>query len=221
MRFFAWIENFFEKGVDFVIAVTHIGYNMSSEGLVGDVELVQNSTDIDLVIGGHTHTVVDPNKNNSRAKWLVANKEGRIIPITQTGSHGKRVGLIDIDLDALKVVDYRLLSVDKRYDDRANYPELVSFLAPYKGVVDSLMNKEVAVSAKEMHRGLGALANWTSDAARDIAAQVSGLKVDCSIMNKGGIRRSMPKGSVSEGIINSMYPFNAVLSVPSAKRTAF
>ena len=202
-----------DKGVDFVIAVTHIGYNMSSEDLVGDVELVQNSIDIDLVIGGHTHTVVDPNKNNSRAKWLVANKEGRIIPITQTGSHGKRVGLIDIDLDALKVVDYRLLSVDKRYDDRANYPELVSFLAPYKGVVDSLMNKEVAVSAKEMHRGLGALANWTSDAARDIAAQVSGLKVDCSIMNKGGIRRSMPKGSVSEGIINSMYPFDNRLMV--------
>jgi 2',3'-cyclic-nucleotide 2'-phosphodiesterase (5'-nucleotidase family) len=32
-------------------------------------------------------------------------------------------------------------------------------------------------------------------------------------MNKGGIRRSMPKGSVSEGIINSMYPFDNRLMV--------
>ncbi len=201
-----------DKGVDFVVVVSHIGYDMASNDMVGDVQLVQNSTDVDLVIGGHTHTTIDPAKND-KVKWLVANKEGRMIPITQTGNHGKKVGLIDIDLETLKVVDYRLLSIDKRYDSRINYPQIEEFLAPYKNVVDSMMNMEVGVSAKEMHRGLGALSNWTSDAARDITSQLSGLKLDCAIMNKGGIRRSMPKGCVSEGLINSMYPFDNRLVV--------
>lgn len=200
-----------EKGVDFVVLVSHIGYDMSGENSAGDIDVVKNSTDIDLVIGGHTHTLIDPAKSTSPA-WLVANKSGRMIPITQTGNWGKKVGLIDIDLDTKKV-DYRLLSVDKRYDSRINYPEIESFLAPYKHKVDSLMNKEVAVSAKEMRRGLGALSNWVSDAARDITAELSGIKVDCSIMNKGGIRCDMPKGSVSEGLINSMFPFDNRLQV--------
>ncbi len=38
---------------------------------------------------------------------------------------------------------------------------------------------------------------------------MSGLKkVDCCIMNKGGIRINMPAGVVSEGVIGSMFPFD-------------
>lgn len=199
-----------EKDVDFVVAVTHIGYDMSSHGFTGDVQMVNNSTDIDLVIGGHSHTKIDPTK--ATPAWKVANAEGRMIPVTQTGNLGKFVGLIDIDLDDFNV-DYRLISIDKRYDSRINYPEIETFLAPYKEKVDILMNKEVAVSAKEMERGLGALSNWVSDAARDITAALSGMAVDCAIMNKGGIRCGMPKGSVSEGLINSMFPFDNRLQV--------
>lgn len=196
-----------DKGVDFVVMVSHIGYDMANVGLNGDVQVVNNSTDIDLVIGGHSHTIVDPTKKSSPS-WLVPNKNGRMIPVTQTGNWGKNVGKIDIDLETLKVVDYKLMPIDKRYDSRINYPEISEFLAPYKYVVDSLMNREVAISAKMMRRGLGALSNWTSDAACDIVTQLSGMKVDFAIMNKGGIRRDMPKGSVSQGIINSIYPFN-------------
>lgn len=200
-----------EKGVDFVVMVSHIGYDMTGKGVEGDLDVIKNSTDIDLVIGGHSHTVIDPSKKSSPA-WKIANKEGRLIPITQTGNWGKYVGLIDIDLET-KNVDYRLLPIDKRYDSRINYPEIEAFLSPYKERIDSLMNKEVAISAKEMPRGLGSLSNWVSDAARDITAELSGMKVDCSIMNKGGIRCDMPKGSVSEGLINSMFPFDNRLQI--------
>lgn len=199
-----------QQGADFVVAVTHIGYDMSGKDLHGDVELVSKSTDIDLVIGGHSHTVVNPGKKYPA--WLVANKEGWMIPVTQTGSLGKNVGLIDIDLETMNV-EYKLLPVDKRYDSRINYPEIEAFLAPYKHVVDSLMNREVAVSAKFMDRGLGALSNWVSDAALEITTDLSGLKLHCSIMNKGGIRCAMPKGSISEGLINSMFPFDNRLVV--------
>lgn len=45
------------EGVDRVVAITHIGYT-ADEGIT-DPELVKASEDIDLVIGGHSHTVID------------------------------------------------------------------------------------------------------------------------------------------------------------------
>lgn len=200
-----------EKGVDFVVMVSHIGYDMTGWGVPGDIDVIKHSTDIDLVIGGHSHTVINPDKKGSPA-WLIANKNGRMIPVTQTGNLGKYVGLIDIDLETF-TTKYRLLPVDKRYDSRINYPEIEAFLAPYRQKVDSLMNKEVAISAKFMDKGLGALSNWVSDAARDITVKLSGITADCSIMNKGGIRCAMPEGSVSEGLINSMFPFDNRLQI--------
>ena len=194
-----------EKCVDFVVMISHIGYNSVTVKTPGDVNVVAASEDIDLVIGGHSHTKIDPTKENPM--WLVANKEGRLIPITQTGNQGKNVGLIDIDLETFEV-GYQLLPVDKRYDDRVNYPEIEAFLKPFTNRVDSLMNTEIAISAKEMERGMGALSNWVCDAALQIASDLSGLELDCSIMNKGGIRQPMPKGSVSEGLINAMFPFD-------------
>lgn len=200
-----------EKDVDFVVMVSHIGYDMSGNGLPGDIDVVKSSSDIDLVIGGHSHTVINPAKKDSPA-WLVANKDGLMIPVTQTGNLGKYIGLIDIDLETLKT-DYRLLTVDKRYDNRINYPNIEAFIAPYKQKVDSLMNKKIAISVKFMDKGLGALSNWVSDAARDIAIQLSGITADCAIMNKGGIRCAMPEGNVSEGLINSMFPFDNRLQI--------
>ena len=39
--------------------------------------------------------------------------------------------------------------------------------------------------------------------------KISGIKdVDFAIMNKGGIRVDMPQGTITEGLINSMFPFD-------------
>lgn len=196
--------------VDFVVMISHIGYSSVTEKTPGDVNVITASSDIDLVIGGHSHTRIDPAKE--KPMWLVANKNGRLIPITQTGNQGKNVGLIDIDLNTF-AVDYKLLPIDKRYDSRVNYPALEVYLNPFTQHVDSLMNKEIAISAKDMPRGMGALSNWTCDAALEISTELSGLEVDCSILNKGGIRQPMPKGSVSEGLINAMFPFDNRLQI--------
>lgn len=90
------------EGVDFVIMVSHIGYDSPSATSPGDVQIVNSSKYIDLVIGGHSHTLIDPADPNSEP-WLVKNSEGRNIPVTQTGSAGKNMGCITIDLDSLTV----------------------------------------------------------------------------------------------------------------------
>jgi 5'-nucleotidase/UDP-sugar diphosphatase len=90
-----------EQGVDLIVALTHLG-------VAGDMSLVKADPEIDLVIGGHSHTRLESSLN-------VKNSEGRTIPIVQTGAHGMAVGSLIIDVNGpkdYKVVKYQLFDTD-------------------------------------------------------------------------------------------------------------
>lgn len=70
-----------EAGCHFVIALTHIGIS-------NDMKLAQQTTGIDLIIGGHSHTFLKEPK-------VVLNKEGHHVLINQVGYGGLHVGRID------------------------------------------------------------------------------------------------------------------------------
>ena len=197
--------------VDFVIMVSHVGYDSNNPDSPGDVQIVKSSRDIDLVIGGHSHTLIDP-ANPSSVPWLVPNATGRNVAVTQTGFGGKHVGCIKVDLDSL-TVDDNLIPVDKHWDAKANYPALEAFLAPYQEPVHRLLNNTIAQSAQYCESSSTEMQNWVADIAYEMVTSQSGLNVDLAIMNKGGIRQPMPTGNVSEGLIRSMFPFNNKLVV--------
>lgn len=197
---------------DFVIALTHVGYKGGNPRDPSDRAIVAGGSDIDLVIGGHSHTVVNPADPNGEA-WLVVNASGREIPVTQTGAQGKNVGYIVVDLDSLQVTEYKLLPIDKRWDSRAQYAATSAWLASYKERVDSLMNTPIIQSAASHERGSAGIENFTADAVLAIAQQLHSGPIDMSLMNRGGIRQPMPSGAVSEGVVRSMYPFDNRLVV--------
>ncbi len=64
--------------VDMVIALTHIGYSQ-------DRELAASVKGIDIIIGGHSHTVLP------EGEWINETL------ITQTGSHGKYIGEVHFE----------------------------------------------------------------------------------------------------------------------------
>ena len=74
------------KKCDLVIALTHIGY---SGGPVNDKTLVKNTRNIDIVVGGHSHTFL---KEPEYRK----NLDGKEIPIVQDGCWGLNIGQIDV-----------------------------------------------------------------------------------------------------------------------------
>ena len=193
--------------VDYVVVLSHVGYDGGVEANPTDDMIVSHSRNIDLVIGGHSHTVINPAAQKS-VPWLLKNAEGREVAVTQTGSSGKNVGYIALDLDSLRIADYRLMPVDRRYDNRTDYPQLRAYLAPFKAKVDSLMNHPVAHCACDVGRSSAMMWNFVADAAFDIISDISSLKIDMTIMNAGGIRQSFTKGIVSEGLVNSMFPFD-------------
>ena len=193
------------EGVDMVIALTHIGYSPSSNP-VSDVSLARASEDIDISIGGHSHTLIDPNNTEKSVPHLVADVDGneRIL-IAQTGKAGRMLGVINIDLETKKASS-KVIPVTSRLDAQTS-PELAAIIEPYRLGVDSLMNVKVGRSAAKLDKESTEISNWVADFIRDRGRQLAG-NIDVAISNNGGIRRGLPKGTVTQGQIQSMLPFN-------------
>ncbi|MBQ8047297.1 MAG: metallophosphatase [Prevotella sp.] len=77
-----------KKKCDMVICVSHLGWQ---ERGMGDQVMVAGSHDIDLVLGGHSHTYFEDLRYTPDA-------EGRLIPVDQNGKHAIFVGKMKVDL---------------------------------------------------------------------------------------------------------------------------
>lgn len=77
-----------QKKCDLVICLSHLGYKYR-EDKVDDVELAATSSDIDIILGGHTHTFLD-------APVEVPNLKGEPVIVNQVGFGGLRLGRMDV-----------------------------------------------------------------------------------------------------------------------------
>jgi 5'-nucleotidase len=78
-----------EKDCDLVICLSHLG-NSYSDNKVSDKRLAMESENIDLIIGGHTHTFL-------QAPITYKNKKGDNVLVNQVGWAGINLGRLDFD----------------------------------------------------------------------------------------------------------------------------
>lgn len=78
-----------KKKCDVVICVSHLGWE--NEELT-DQMLVPATRDIDIVLGGHSHTYM-------KTLQYVKNVDGKDVPVDQNGKHGIWIGRIVLDLE--------------------------------------------------------------------------------------------------------------------------
>ena len=77
---------------DLVICLSHLGFKYKDEpDKVCDITLAQKTKDIDLIIGGHTHTFLDK-------PVIEKNLNGKEVIINQVGCFGVNLGRIDFYL---------------------------------------------------------------------------------------------------------------------------
>jgi len=76
-----------ELGCDLVICLSHLGYKYNSDR-ISDFILAQKTRDIDLIIGGHTHTFLKKPK-------ILSNLRNEKVIINQVGWGGINIGKID------------------------------------------------------------------------------------------------------------------------------
>lgn len=188
---------------DYVIAITHIGYSGSDENpdLFGDVQVARQTSGINLIIGGHSHTLLSP-------AVKVANAEGDSVTIVQTGKYGQYVGEIKLDLNNGHISE-TLIPVDSRLDSRRD-PAVMAAFEPYRAGIDSLYSRTVArLDSSEPLTGRSeAMKNFAADFIADRGSKLIGAPVDGAIGNKGGLRTTWKPGDISEGAAIDMMPFS-------------
>lgn len=74
---------------DLIICLSHLGFDYKNEkDKPSDLKLAAATKDIDLIIGGHTHTFLDK-------PVIKTNKVGKQVVINQVGAYGINLGRID------------------------------------------------------------------------------------------------------------------------------
>lgn len=88
-----YYSNFLKNslGCNLIICLSHLGYKYKGNKM-SDKILAANTNNIDLIIGGHTHTFLNKPK-------MVENSDKKIVQIAQVGWAGINIGRIDYFFD--------------------------------------------------------------------------------------------------------------------------
>ncbi|TXE17442.1 bifunctional metallophosphatase/5'-nucleotidase [Psychroserpens burtonensis] len=85
-----------DEKCDLIICLSHLGYNYREPSQkISDLKLAKTTKDIDLIIGGHTHTFL-------KKPTVVKNSEGKNVLVNQVGCYGINLGKIDFYFDSDK-----------------------------------------------------------------------------------------------------------------------
>lgn len=82
-----------EQHCDLVICLSHLGYDNKSGQRVGDLQLASKTENIDLIIGGHSHTFLPK-------PTITRNSAGENMLVNQVGAYGLNLGRIDFYFDS-------------------------------------------------------------------------------------------------------------------------
>lgn len=91
-----------------IICLSHLGYQYET-GKVSDVIVAEKTRYTDIIIGGHTHTLLDPPAQ-------LTNSAGKIVYIGQAGYAGVRLGRMDLYFNtdsAEKFVEFNTTKIFK------------------------------------------------------------------------------------------------------------
>ena len=85
-----------EENCDLVICLSHLGYHYrNSPDRICDLNLARATKDIDLIIGGHTHTFLPK-------PTIEKNLDGKNVLVNQVGCYGLYLGKVDFYFDSDK-----------------------------------------------------------------------------------------------------------------------
>lgn len=99
-----------DKNCDMIICLSHLGYQYKTTNKVSDEVMAKETENIDLIIGGHTHTFLEK-------PIVVKNKKGNDTLINQVGFAGIILGRLDFEFSKFlpkKMTNSYSISVSKK-----------------------------------------------------------------------------------------------------------
>ena len=176
--------------VNKIILLSHLGINLEQY-------IAQNVNDIDLILGGHTHTLF---KGIKEGENLFKSPKGEPVLIMQSGKDGQYVGIpnirfnefgqiVGINYNTISTDDYERSPVAKKKFDKIIKPDVL-------GKVDY---------AEKLPENLYANENPNCDFITDCIRKE--LNTDIAIMNSSVTRNSFSEGNLEMRDLKSVSPF--------------
>ncbi len=212
--------------VDVIVVASHLG-------LTGDEALIQNTTGIDIVFGGHHHIVLNPPKVVRdcqvdrmdplwRERFLAAHScTPREVPLVHSGAFAKYVGRLDVVFrqasphsNDWEVASYKYvpIPVDATVPEDAWIAEVIE---PYRDRLRQTMMLDLilgyaprTLSRFGSRRGDSQLGNLVAESMR----RRQGIETDFAVTNTLGIRTDIYPGVVTLDELYNVFPFDNTIT---------
>lgn len=203
-------------GINKIVVLSHAGIGR-------DREIARAVNDVDVIVGGHTHTLLSNTAKDAEGPYPLVEKSpaGKPVAIVQSWEHGRMIGRIDLVFDRAGTLkswsgDTKLLD-DSVPSDATVEAKVKELNEPIK----ALRAKQVAQISTEL-TGPGTtcrvaecnLGSMLADAllwkTRDAGTQIA-------IQNGGGVRAAIPAGQVTLGQVLEVLPFSNTVATMSLK----
>lgn len=182
------IINKIRKEADVIVVLSHNGFN-------ADINLAGTVSDIDVIVGGHSHTRVD--------KPVVIGKT----VVVQAYEHGKVLGVLDLTISNCKVTRTNGYLADISPDSMPKDHIIADKVALYQFRVDAVMQDVIGETKTDLdganvRKGETNLGNFIADVMKEASG------ADAAIINGGTIRKGVSKGPLKVSDIYSIVPFD-------------
>ena len=205
------------EGVDYVIALAHLGVDAESSPWTSS-EVIVNTTGIDVVLDGHSHTVFEKAES-------VKNKDGNAVVLTSTGTKLANVGMLTIGADG----SFSCTLINK---NAMSFINALGLLDADNGIGEvvkaALAKNEELVNTVVAHTDVDLVINDPVSGVRIIRSQETNLgdlcadayramgDADIAFVNGGGIRADIPAGDITYGQIIEVHPYSNAMCVVEA-----
>ncbi|WP_417263834.1 bifunctional metallophosphatase/5'-nucleotidase [Celeribacter sp.] len=193
------------EGVTKIIALTHVGVNK-------DLSLAEEVAGIDVVVGGHSHTLFSNEIEGAMAYPTMVGE----VPVVSAYAYSKYLGHLVLTFDdegTLISATGEPILLDASVTEDESIKSRVAELA---GPINELKAKVVAEASadidgsRETCRAVECpMGNLVADAMLE---RVKDQGVEIAIQNGGGLRASIQGGQVTMGDVLTVLPFQNTLS---------
>ncbi|XP_039958539.1 apyrase [Bactrocera tryoni] len=213
-----------EQGANIIIAITHCGYDV-------DKLIAQHAADdVDVIVGSHSHTFLytgdklpGPDTPYGPYPTEVVHENGHRILIVQAAAYAKYVGNITVYFDDDgNVVDYSGAPIYMG----SSVPEdadIVEAMKPWQEIIDAQGSVVVGETKVELAMSTCSdsecnLGNYFCDAmihafaALTPYSEMPWANVSIGLINTGGLRVPLRKGTLTYAHLVTMSPFENVLT---------
>lgn len=207
------VDDLTKQGINKIVLLTHIGYDV-------DQKLATQLHDVDVIVGGHSHTPLGtpdlPGWRKAEGPYptYVKDATGRTVPIVQAYEWGKVLGELKVSFDGaghvVKVTDAHPIVVDDKVPED---PQIAGLVAAFQKPIAQLGNQQIGVAneaiAKEpLPTGESLMADVIADSMLAATAKAGAV---AAFVNSGGVRGSLEQGRITYGNAITVQPFNNTL----------